>query len=254
MLKILLVGATGTMGHQVHELVKGSDDLMITAGITHEVQNDLPFPLYTGFDQIEEPFDVVIDFSHPHMVDHLLDHLETHAAPTVICTTGLSDLQDNRIGVLAQKMPLFRSGNMSLGIHVLTDLIQRAKKLLPSFDVEIIEKHHRRKVDAPSGTAKMLADALDPDHTHRIYGREGIATQRKKNEIGIHAVRGGTIVGEHDVLFAGDSETICLSHSAESKGVFASGAVEAARFLVGEETGLYDMTDLMKKKENTHVL
>lgn len=254
MLRILLVGATGTMGHQVHELVRTLDDAKISAGVTHEVKGEAPFPLYTNFDEIEETFDVVIDFSHPNMVDHLLDYLATHEVPTVICTTGLSDAQDERIGALARKMPLFRSGNMSLGIHVLTDLIKRAKTLLPDFDVEIIEKHHRRKVDAPSGTAKMLADALDPERAHRVYGREGIATQRKKKEIGIHAVRGGTIVGEHDVLFAGESETIRLSHAAESKGVFASGAVEAARFLVGEDAGLYNMNDLMKKKENAHVL
>ncbi len=254
MLKVLLVGATGAMGHKVSELIRNQTDVQITAGITHEMSTDYPFPLYTDFEDIAEAYDVVIDFSHPNMVDRLLDHLETQATPAVICTTGLSDEQGERIETLAETVPLFRSGNMSLGIHVLTDLIRRAKVLLPGFDVEIIEKHHRRKVDAPSGTAKMLADALDPDRAHRVHGREGIDTRRKDGEIGIHAVRGGTIVGEHDVLFAGESETIQLSHVAESKGVFASGALEAARFLATQAPGLYDMTHLMKNKENKHVL
>jgi len=199
---------------------------------------------------VQQKADVIIDFSHHSAIDALLDYSEATGTPAVICTTGLSEAQVARIQTLSATVPLLRSGNMSVGVNLLLDLVARAAQTLyAAYDIEIIEKHHNRKVDAPSGTALMLAQAAKeavPEHREYTYGRQGTDCKRKPEEIGIHAIRGGTIVGEHSVIFAGNDEIIEISHTAISRGVFAGGAVRAAEFLVNQQPGLYSMKEVLK--------
>jgi 4-hydroxy-tetrahydrodipicolinate reductase len=192
----------------------------------------------------------VVDFSSPVCLDGILEYCVKNSIPAVLCSTGYSNEDIQKINDASKKIAVFRSGNMSLGVNLLVDLVKKAAATLFGFDVEIIEKHHNQKVDAPSGTALMLADAVKEVHTdkHYIYGREGIVGKRDKNEIGIHAVRGGTIVGEHDVIFAGNYETVTLSHQATDRSVFANGAVAAAKYIAGKTSGLFNMTDVINGK------
>lgn len=248
MTDIILTGSGGAMGRALVELINDAPDLRITAGVDRTIHDQYAFPQFTAFSD-EVKGDVIVDFSHYTFVPAILDFVEATGTPAVICTTGLTDETLARIDSLSKTVPLFRSGNMSLGINLLIDLVKKASVVLQnSFDIEIIEKHHNRKVDAPSGTAKMIADAIQEVITEDAqfnYGRHGNDAKRKANEIGIHAVRGGTIVGEHDVIFAGIDEVIEIRHSATSKRVFAQGALQAARFMKGKEKGLYDMNDVL---------
>ena len=184
------------------------------------------------------------------MTDKILDYASENIIPAVICTTGLTGEQVSHVKTASEKTAIFYSANMSLGINLLIDLVQRAAKVLEDkFDIEIIEKHHNQKIDAPSGTALMLADAINEEVDNRMkyeYDRHSKREKRTKNEIGIHAVRGGTIVGAHEIIFAGRDEIITLSHSARSKEIFAVGAVNAAIFMTGKECGMYDMSQLIK--------
>jgi 4-hydroxy-tetrahydrodipicolinate reductase len=191
--------------------------------------------------------DVIIDFTHFSIVDDLLNFAETHKIPLVVCTTGLENKTEDHIKEVAKTIPVFKSGNMSLGINVLLELAKLGAQSLAGFDIEIIEKHHNLKVDAPSGTAFMIADKIKEARKGLSYthGREGLNTKREPSELGIHAIRGGTITGEHTVLFAGIDEVVELKHQATSKAVFAKGAIEAAFYLIGKEAGLYNMTDLI---------
>lgn len=249
MINILLSGANGKMGQAVTRAAEQSDQVTITAGFDINTEQKAGFPVYDDLSQLEEPVDVIIDFSHPALLDRLLDYAVENSIPAVICTTGLSTDQLSRLEYEAKNVPIFFSANMSLGVNLLIDLVCRAAKILENnFDIEIIEKHHNQKLDAPSGTALAIADAIAETVSYPAeytYDRHSVRKKRDKQEIGIHAVRGGTIVGEHEILFAGTDEVISLKHSANSKEVFAVGAVRAAVFLKEQKPGMYAMKDLI---------
>ncbi len=251
MVNILINGALGRMGKKVFEAVSVTENAQVVCGVDIKEDNS-NFPVYDSFDKVTEKVDVVIDFSSPVVLDKLLSFAVKTSTPVVLCTTGYTADDIEKINEASKKVALFRSANMSLGVNTVMELVKEATKLLYGFDIEIIEKHHNQKVDAPSGTALMLADAVksvNTDSTY-VYGREGKVGKRTKTEIGIHAVRGGTIVGEHDVLFAGENETITISHSAQDRSVFAFGAVRASIFLAGKKVGLYNMQDLIEDSKN----
>lgn len=253
MLRIILSGANGAMGKAVTACVNASDDAEIVAGVDTNGIMLSHFPVFNSFKDITCEADVIIDFSHPSALDGLLDYAVANNIPAVIATTGLSDEQIESIKAASSKVPLFFTFNMSLGINLLVDLAKKAASVLydGGFDIEIIEKHHNQKLDAPSGTAIMLANGINEQLDNKLnyeYDRHSKRAKRSKNEVGIHAVRGGTIVGEHEVIFAGRDEIITLSHSARSKEVFAVGAFNAARFIADLKPGLYSMTDLISAK------
>lgn len=246
MIKIIMHGCNGKMGHAISRLVADDDTCTIAAGIDVNAHTDFDYPVFTSLDACNVDADVIIDFSVAPAVGPLLDSALAKQIPIVVCTTGLDDALVQRIHDVAQELPVLFSANMSLGINLLANLVKKATQILSpaGFDIEIVEKHHNQKLDAPSGTALYLADsaneALDDDYAYR-YDRSQVREKRPKKEIGIHAVRGGSIVGEHQVIFAGQDEVIELSHMATSKSVFAVGAVSAAKYLAGKSAGLYDM-------------
>lgn len=247
MLNIILSGYNGQMGKVLKGLIEESDDLNICFGVDRSATEE-KFDTFNDFSKAPITGDVIIDFSHHSMISNLLDYIEKTNIPAVICTTGISEENLSRINVLKENTAIFMSGNMSLGINLLIKLVKDAAKVLEDdFDIEIIEKHHNKKVDSPSGTAYMIGNAiLDSCSNEKtfIHGREGNNAKRDKKEIGIHAVRGGTIVGEHQVIFAGTDEIIEIGHKASSKKVFAKGAISAARFINGKEKGMYDMNNI----------
>lgn len=235
------------MGRAVEDCVNSRDDAVIAAGVDI-AQGERSYPVYSCFVDVKEEADVIIDFSHPLVLDDMLSFAVERCMPVIICTTGYSDAQVRKIREAAGMIPVFYSGNMSLGINMLIHLASMAAKVLStSFDVEIVEKHHNLKLDAPSGTAVMIADAIaaQREKSEYVYDRHAYRKRRDQDEIGIHSVRGGTIVGEHEVIFAGHDEVLTISHQAQSKGVFASGAVNAAAFIKGKPAGMYDMNDLL---------
>lgn len=249
MIKVLLSGACGRMGRFVADCISGQDNMQISAGVD-VINAALDFPVFSDFSKVTARPDVIIDFSNVSVLDSLLDYAVKNSVPTVIATTGYSDEQIAKIRVAAEKIPIFFSFNMSLGINLLCSLAKKAASVLGSdFDIEIVEKHHNKKLDAPSGTAIMLANAVNGefgDAYQYEYDRHSKRRARPKNEIGIHSIRGGTIVGEHDVIFAGHDEVITLSHHAASREVFAAGAVKAAAFIANKPSGIYDMSDVVK--------
>ncbi|MBF4692811.1 4-hydroxy-tetrahydrodipicolinate reductase [Fusibacter sp. Q10-2] len=236
------------MGRNVIEVLENHSTLKVVAGVDRLSESTAPFPIFETIEACDVAVDCIIDFSHYSVVPSLIQYAMEHRTPIVICTTGLTDETEKHIIEASKVIPVFRSGNMSLGINLLIALAKKAATLLEDdFDIEIIEKHHNRKVDAPSGTAKMIAEGINDvikSPKTLLYGRHGNETKRSTNEMTIHAVRGGTIVGEHDVLFAGIDEVITISHSAQSKKVFAKGAVNAALFLESQKPGLYDMNHI----------
>ncbi len=248
MIKIMLVGAGGMMGKNVASCVAEDTETQIICGIDVS-RAELSFPVYTDFADVKVKPDVIIDFSHISVLDRLLSYATSNNIPCVLATTGYSPEQIEKIKEASKKIPVFFTANMSLGVNLICSLAKKAASFLGSdFDIEIIEKHHNQKLDAPSGTALMLANAVNSqfdDKYNYEYDRHSKRQKRPKNEIGIHSVRGGTIVGEHDVVFAGCDEVITLSHSAYSKQVFAAGAVKAAKFMAGKTAGLYDMNDIL---------
>lgn len=251
MVRILISGANGRMGKKVFEtcLLDGSVTPVCGVDIKSDLSNS-EYPIYPDFSSVKDDVDVVVDFSAPSSLDGILDFCLKNGCPAVLCATGYTSEQVEKIERASSKVALFRSGNMSLGVNLLVDLVKKAATTLYGFDVEIIEKHHNQKVDAPSGTALMLADGVKevcPDKFY-TYGRQGIVGKRDTNEIGIHAVRGGSIVGEHDVIFAGNCETVTLSHQATDRSVFANGAIAAAKFIAGKKRGLFNMTDVISGK------
>ena len=252
MTDIILSGCCGVMGKNIAECISKKDDCRIVAGIDIVTQENSPFPIYKNADNFTGKADVIIDFSHPSALESLLGYAVRTGTPAVISTTGLSQEQIELIHKAATKVPVFFSANMSLGVSLISELAQKAVKVLgDDFDIEIIEKHHNQKIDAPSGTALMLADAVNKaadDAYYYEYNRQAKREKRNKKEIGIHAVRGGTIVGEHDVIFAGQDEIITISHSARSKQIFAVGSVNAALFIKNLKPGLYTMKDLVEAK------
>ncbi len=249
MINILLSGACGKMGNAVARCVCEDDNLKIIAGVDR-AQLLCDFPVFKSFDDVNVLPDVIIDFSNVSVLDGLLKFATQKNIPIILATTGYNDKQIADIKAAADKIPVFFTGNFSIGINLLSALAAQAAKVLgTNFDVEIVEKHHNLKLDAPSGTAIMLANAVNSsfgDKYNYEYDRHSKRQKRPKNEIGIHSIRGGTIVGEHDVIFAGHDEVITLSHSAQSKEVFAAGAVKAAKFICGKPSGLYDMNDVLK--------
>ena len=250
MQKIIISGCCGHMGRVVADICNNDPDVEIAAGIDLLAQPMEGFPVFSTPAACHVEADAVIDFSHPAALSGLLDFCMGCRLPIVLATTGYSEEQLAQIDEAAKSIPVFRSANMSLGINVLVDLIKHAAALLgEDFDVEIEERHHRRKLDAPSGTALMLADAAAsalPYEPEYVYDRHSVRKPRDRREVGISSLRGGTIVGEHTVVFAGRDEVIELSHHAASREVFAAGAVKAAKFLAGVAApGLYDMSHLI---------
>ena len=236
------------MGQAVEACVNEREDLMIACGVDI-AKGDKTYPVYNCFVDVQEKPDVIIDFSNPLVLDDMLTFSVDNQTPVIICTTGFSEAQVQKIKDTAKQIPVFYSGNMSLGINVLIALSKMAAKVLyNSFDIEVVEKHHNLKIDAPSGTALMIADAINEEigDTRYIYDRHAYRKKREHNEIGIHSIRGGTIVGEHEVIFAGHDEVVSLKHQAQSKGVFAAGAVNAAAYMNDKPAGLYDMSDVLK--------
>lgn len=248
MTRILLSGCCGRMGKNVINSVNNRKDTEIIAGVDMIEDSSLGFPVFQSFDEVSVKADVIIDFSNSSVIDSLLAFAVKTKTPTVICSTGLSDEQIEHINTAAETIPVFFSFNMSLGVNLICELSKAAAKVLGSnFDVEIVEAHHNQKLDAPSGTAVMLANAVKevmPD-AYCEYDRHSKRAKRNTNEIGIHSIRGGNIVGEHEVIFAGNDEIVKISHSARSRGIFAEGAVNAAAFICGKDKGLYTMTDLI---------
>ncbi len=249
MKKIILCGANGKMGHVIRNIVAADNECEIVAGVDINTEST-DFPIYSEIDSVKENADVIIDFSNPALLNSLLEYSAAKKIPVVIATTGFDDDQKKQIENAATKNGVFFTYNMSLGINLLATLAKKAVDVLGNdFDIEIIEKHHNQKIDAPSGTALMLADAICEEIDKPMkyeYDRHSKREKRSKNEIGMHAVRGGTIVGEHEIIFAGRDEIITLSHSARSKEIFAVGAVNAAKYMVGKGAGLYTMKDLIK--------
>ncbi len=249
MTNILLFGANGHMGKVIARIAEADPNAQIVAGVDLNTDNYGGFPIYSSASEVKEKADVIIDFSHPSLFDSIMEYAEAENIPSVICTTGLSKEQVSKLKYMSEKVPIFFSANMSLGVNLLIDLVRRASKILEdNFNIEIIEKHHNQKVDAPSGTALAIADAISDTVSYEaeyIYDRHSVRRKRGKSEIGIHSLRGGTIVGEHSVIFAGTDEVIELKHTAASKEVFAAGAVKAAKFMKDKGAGLYAMSDLI---------
>lgn len=255
MIDIILAGTSGAMGKHLIEQIGLNPELKISAGIDRNLVSGCPFPQHIQFDPTSIFGDVIIDFSHPSLIPSLLAFALEKKIPAVICTTGLDEALLKAIDEASQDVPIFLSGNMSLGVNLLIQLAKTAAMALgEDWDIEIIEKHHRRKLDAPSGTALMIAEGLQSvsDSERPLNcSRYGKDAKRNLGEIGIHAVRGGSIVGEHEVLFAGLDENLTLTHSATSRAVFAKGAIRAAQFLVTCQPGLYNMDDMLKTLTST---
>lgn len=250
MVKIIMHGCNGYMGQVISGLVEKDADAEIVAGIDIADNKQNSYPVYTDINACQVEADAIIDFSSAKAVDALLDYSVQRQIPVVLCTTGLDEAQLQKVEEAAKKVAVLKSANMSLGINTLLKLIQDAAKVFAAagFDMEIVERHHRLKVDAPSGTALALADSLNEAMNHEyeyVYDRSQKREKRSDKEIGISAVRGGTIVGDHEVIFAGPDEVIEFRHTAYSKAVFGKGAIEAAKFLAGKGAGRYDMSDVI---------
>lgn len=253
MTRVIMNGCNGKMGQVITGICREDPEVEIVAGIDvyDKVAND--YPVFSNIAQCDVQADVIIDFSNAAAVDGLLDYCVDKQVPVVLCTTGLSDAQLEKVSETAKKVAILKSANMSLGINTLMELLRKAALVFApaGYDMEIVEKHHNQKLDAPSGTALALADsmneALDNAYTYK-YDRSQERAKRDPKEIGISAVRGGNIVGEHEVIFAGMDEVIEFKHTAYSKGVFGKGAVEAAKFLAGKPAGMYDMADVIAAK------
>lgn len=250
MIRVIMHGCNGRMGQAIVGLAASDEDIKIVAGVDKFDNGQNSFPVYSNIEACELEADVIIDFSNSSAVDGLLKYAVSRNIPVVLCTTGLSDEQLARVTEASAKVAVLRSANMSIGINLLLKLIKENAAILrdAGFDTEIVEKHHRHKLDAPSGTALALADAakdaLGSDYEY-VYDRTERRMERPVKEIGISAVRGGSIVGDHDVIFAGTDEVITLSHTAYSRNVFAQGAISAARFLAGRAPGMYSMSDVI---------
>lgn len=250
MTRIIMSGCTGKMGRVITAAVKEREDCQIVAGIDLKVPAQSEYTVVSSAEELQAEADVVIDFSNPSALPSLLQYAEKNMTPLVLCTTGYSELQVAQLKDMAKKVPVFYSGNMSLGINLLIELSKKAAQVFGNaFDVEIVEKHHNQKIDAPSGTALMIADNISSameESPKYVYDRHSFRHTRTKNEIGIHSVRGGSIVGEHEVIFAGHDEVLTISHSAQSKEIFAMGALNAAVFLAKQKPGLYAMSDMLR--------
>ena len=249
MVRLIVSGCNGKMGRMISSCVANRCDCEIVAGFDINTESAGGYPVYANPLNCDVQADAIIDFSHPSALQGVLTYAKTHKLPVVVATTGLTAEQIGDVKAMAEHVPVFFSANMSLGISLLAELARKAAAVLGGeFDVEILEKHHNQKIDAPSGTALLLADALKdalPYEAEYTFDRHAVRQKRDRKEIGFSSIRGGTIVGEHDVIFAGRDEVITLSHSAASKEVFAVGAINAAIFLTGQTAGYYSMKDLV---------
>ncbi|MCY6356413.1 4-hydroxy-tetrahydrodipicolinate reductase [Clostridium sp. ZS2-4] len=250
MVRIILSGCLGKMGKVISESASNFPSLSIVAGIDKNEDAAVKYPIYKSIQECSTEADVVLDFSRPETLSSLLQYCKGKNTPLVLCTTGYSQEELALIEEASNEIPVFRSANMSIGINVINNILRKISAMLyENYDIEIIEKHHNQKVDSPSGTALLLADTIKeaiPSETIYTKGRDGIA-KREHKEIGIHAVRGGSIVGEHDVIFAGQGEVIELKHSALSREVFAVGALKACEFMYGKGKGMYSMDNVINK-------
>lgn len=251
MVKILMHGCNGKMGRMITEIVKNEEDAVIAAGVDKFTGIPNDYPVFEEITQCDVDVAVVIDFSNAGAVDELLDYCVKKSLPVVLCTTGLSDEQLKKVDECSKKIAVLKSANMSMGINLLLKLLKDAAKVLApaGYDIELVEKHHNQKLDAPSGTALALADSINEamgNEYEYVYDRSQVRKKRDAKEIGISAVRAGTIVGEHEVIFAGTDEVIEFKHTAYSRSVFAKGAVEAGKFLAGQPAGMYDMGDVIQ--------
>lgn len=250
MTRIIMCGCNGAMGRMISGIVEEDAEAEIVAGVDMVDNGNTGFPVFSSIEDCDIEADAIIDFSTPKILTSILTYSKKHKVPVVLCTTGYSDEQITEIEAATTETAILKSANMSLGINTLLKLLQDAAKVFATegFDVEIVEKHHNQKLDAPSGTALALADSINEamgNQYEYIYDRSQRREKRGKKELGLSAVRGGTIVGEHEVIFAGTDEVITFSHTAYSKAVFGKGAVSAAKFLKGKESGRYDMADVI---------
>ena len=251
MTRVIMHGCNGRMGHAIAGLIEEDQDIEIVAGVDAFGESNYSFPVFKSMEECDVLADAVIDFSNASAVDGLLAACEKKNLPVVLCTTGLSEEQLDNVKRTSEKIAILKSANMSVGVNMLMKVLSEISPVLAAagFDIDIVEKHHNQKLDAPSGTAIALADSINaslPEKYDYVYDRSTRREKRPKNEIGISAVRGGTIVGDHDVIFAGMDEVVTISHRAYSRSVFAKGAVEAAKFLAGKSAGMYDMSDVIK--------
>lgn len=247
-MKLIIGGALGRMGRQVTQAAQAAGiEIVCGVDVAYSGQPSA-FPIVTGFERVTSPADILIDFSRPDALPELLELAVKNKMPVVLCATGYTDVELDTIHGAAQTIPVLRSANMSLGVNVLTELVSMAARTLEGFDIEIVERHHRMKADSPSGTALMLYEAAQKERgpeTEPVYGRYGRTQKRTAGEIGIHAVRGGTVTGEHEVGFYGDGEQVILTHRAENRSLFAQGALRAAAYIVDKPAGLYSMRDVV---------
>lgn len=248
MLNVLINGINGRMGQEVLKQVISSDDFEVCCGVDKFNDKETDFPIYTDVNSIKETPDVIIDFSVPVASMNILEYAKSNNVPIVIATTGFSDEELNLISNYSKYIPVFRSGNMSYEINIMANVVAKLATQLKNSDIEIVETHHRNKLDAPSGTALILADrineALDNKKDYQ-YNRHSVRQKRPDNEIGIHSIRGGTEVGKHTVMFLGENEKLEITHTVTSRSIFADGALKAAKFLINQNAGLYNMQDLI---------
>ena len=250
MVKMIMHGCNGRMGHVIADLVAADNAIEIVAGVDAFGESTYSFPVFKTLSECNVEADVIVDFSNASAVDGLLDHCASKGIPVVLCSTGLSEEQLSKVKDTSGKVAVLMSANMSVGVNALLKVLKEVSPIFAAagFDIEIVEKHHNQKLDAPSGTAIALADSinesLDNEYDY-VYDRSTRREKRPVKEIGISAVRGGTIVGDHDVIFAGQDEVVTLSHRAYSRAIFGKGAIEAAKFLAGKGPGMYDMSDVL---------
>ncbi len=247
MLEIMVNGCSGKMGQIVCDLIEQDNNLVLKSGFDKNVTGEFAFPVFSKIEDIKEKPDVIIDFSVPVATIQILKYAVENNVPTVIATTGFSKEEEEKIKEFSKKIPIFKSANMSYDIMIMKKLVQWIAPLLKDTDIEITETHHNRKIDSPSGTAQMLADAINQslgNNLHCEYNRHAKREKRDKNEIGMNSIRGGNIVGEHVVQFFGESETFELKHTTYSRNVFAEGAIKAAKFLINKPNGIYNMEDM----------
>ena len=248
-MNVLLNGANGRMGNEMIQAINKNENLTVACGFDREEDNAKEFPIYNNIENIKEKIDVIIDFSVPVATFRILEYARKNHIPTVIATTGFSEEEIHKIKEISKEVPIFRSSNMSLDINLMAEIIKKVAEVLNDTDIEIIETHHNRKVDAPSGTAILLADAINEVFEEKKkynFDRMQKRGKRDKNEIGFSSIRGGNIVGEHTVQFFGENETLEIKHTSYSRQVFAEGAMKAAEFIVEQENGFYGMKDMIK--------
>ena len=248
MIKVLVNGSLGKMGTEVVNLVRNNPNLHLLGGLDSHISHNLFYPIYTDVNDILEKPDIIIDFSIPSATIALLPFCLKNSIPIVIATTGFTQEQQNEINCASLQIPIFQSSNLSYEVALMTKIVSELSTKLENPEIEIVETHHSRKIDAPSGTALLLADSINKangNHYHYVFDRHEKSQKRSPKEIGFSSIRGGNIVGEHSVLFFNDYETIEIKHSAYSRSIFAQGAIKAALFLVGQKAGLYSMEDLL---------